>query len=76
MFDINRPPPLPPRRYVDISAFHVLDAAAAQFPSSYSANMQRLPALAAFKSHVQALPRIAAYLKSDRRGFYEGNSMM
>ena len=34
------------------------------------------PALAAFKSHVELLPRVAAYLKSDRRGYYEGNSMM
>jgi hypothetical protein len=64
------------RSYVDIAAFHVLDAAASQFPSAYAANVHRMPALAAFKSHVELLPRVAAYLKSDRRGYYEGNSMM
>jgi len=62
--------------YVDIAMFHVLDAAAHQFPEAYEKCVATLPLLSAFYVSVHSLPRIAAYLASDRRGYYEGNSMM
>ena len=62
--------------YVDIAFFHVLDAAQHQFPEAYAKCVADCPLLPPFYESVKALPRIAEYLASDRRGFFEGNSMM
>mmetsp|Transcript_1693 Transcript_1693/g.2738 ORF Transcript_1693/g.2738 Transcript_1693/m.2738 type:complete len:255 (-) Transcript_1693:294-1058(-) len=62
--------------YVDMGLFHVLCAAESQFPDEYKAQIPDHPLLAQHKDRIAALPRIAEYLASDRRGFFEGNSMM
>ena len=62
--------------YVDIAAFHVIEASASQFPVGYSKLETLYPALAAFRTRIASLPNLAAYLASDRRGLFEGNSMM
>jgi glutathione S-transferase len=62
--------------YVDVALFHVLEAAASQFPEDYSTTVAALPLLSAHRARIAAIPNIAAYLASDRRGFFEGNSMM
>ena len=62
--------------YVDLAAFHALDAAQFQFPEGYKTAINSCPALAAFKERIAARPNISAYLKSPRRGFYAGDSMM
>jgi len=60
--------------YVDLSVFHVVCAAESQFPEAYA--KVEAPALKGFKTRIAELPRIKAYLESDRRGAFEGNSMM
>lgn len=62
--------------YADIAVFHVLCAAESQFAEAYPTLMESCPKLAEFKERVAARPRISEYLKSDRRGHFEGNSMM
>jgi glutathione S-transferase len=62
--------------YVDIGLFHVLDAAKSQFPEAYDKCVATCPLLPQFYDAIKALPRIASYLASDRRGLFEGNSMM
>jgi glutathione S-transferase len=64
--------------YVDIAVFHTLEAAASQFPEGYAKQVadKAIPRLEAFRERIAAVPRIAHYLASDRRGFFEGNSMM
>jgi glutathione S-transferase len=61
--------------YADLSVFHVLCAAESQFPE-YATLIQDCPKLASFKQLVASRPRLAEYLASDRRGKFEGNSMM
>lgn len=60
--------------YVDIAVYQVLRATEAQFPSVYAS----LPfaKLLAFKSRMDARPRIKAYLESSRCLHFCGNSMM
>jgi len=60
--------------YADIAVFHTLCAMEAQFPEAWAA--LQAPLCKAFKTRIAARPRIAAYLASDRRGQFEGNSLM
>mmetsp|Transcript_10248 Transcript_10248/g.19104 ORF Transcript_10248/g.19104 Transcript_10248/m.19104 type:complete len:249 (-) Transcript_10248:275-1021(-) len=62
--------------YVDIAVFHALCAAESQFPERYAQLSQSLPHLVAFKDKIASIPNIAAYLASDRRGLFAGDSMM
>jgi glutathione S-transferase len=62
--------------YVDVAVFHTLEAAASQFPDRFQEISGSTPQLVTFRSTMLSHPRIAAYLASDRRGFFEGNSMM
>ena len=62
--------------YVDLSLWHTLEAATSQFPESYPKIVEDKPLLRAFREQIAAIPRLAAYLQSDRRGHFEGNSMM
>jgi glutathione S-transferase len=62
--------------YVDIAVFHAVEAAASQFATRFAQLVGDLPLLIAHRHRIAALPRIAAYLASTRRGFFEGNSMM
>eukprot|EP01102_Stenamoeba_stenopodia_P007443 TRINITY_DN2082_c0_g3_i1.p1 TRINITY_DN2082_c0_g3~~TRINITY_DN2082_c0_g3_i1.p1 ORF type:complete len:265 (+),score=57.66 TRINITY_DN2082_c0_g3_i1:26-796(+) len=71
--------------YVDIALFHVLDAAQNQFPEAFervvsgstnATSNQPLTNVRLFAKQIRELPRIAAYFASDRRGSFEGNSMM
>jgi glutathione S-transferase len=62
--------------YADIALFHVMMAAESQFPAAFAREVAKLPHIRPFMEQIRALPRIAAYLRSDRRGCFEGNSMM
>ena len=62
--------------FVDVAVFHAIMAADSQFPGRYAEIVADKPRLVAFKEKIMAVPRIAEYLSSDRRGFFEGNSMM
>ena len=62
--------------YVDVALFHVLDAAQSQFPHAFDKAVIDFASLQPFMAKIRALPNVAAYLASDRRGSYEGNSMM
>jgi hypothetical protein len=62
--------------YVDLSLWHTLEAAASQFPESYPKIVEDKPLLRAFREQIGSVPRLAAYMQSDRRGHFEGNSMM
>ena len=62
--------------YVDVAAFHVITAAASQFPAAYDIAVSKTPLLGQHRERISKVPNIAAYLASDRRGFFEGNSMM
>ena len=62
--------------YIDIAVWHTLIAAESQFPDTYGEIAESIPALVQFKGKIGSIPRIQEYLASDRRGFFEGNSMM
>ena len=62
--------------YVDIAVWHTLVAAESQFPETYTEITKNIPTLVQFKNKIGSIPRIQAYLASDRRGTFEGNSMM
>lgn len=62
--------------YVDIAVFHLIEASASQFPGAYAKLQALYPALAAFRTKIANLPNLVAYLSSERRGLFEGNSMM
>lgn len=62
--------------YVDISLFHVLTAAKFQFPEVYAQVSANAPQLERFREQIASVPKIAAYLASDRRGNFGGDSMM
>jgi glutathione S-transferase len=62
--------------YADIALFHVMMAAESQFPAAFAREVANLEHIRPFVEQIKAIPRIAAYLRSDRRGFFEGNSMM
>ena len=64
--------------YVDVGLLHVLMAAQSQFPDTFKDDFlsANYPFLAAFLASMLALPRVAQYLASPRRGSFEGNSMM
>ncbi len=62
--------------YADIAVFHTLMAAESQFPETYEEITKTTPSLVIFKNKIGDIPKIKEYLASDRRGFFEGNSMM
>ncbi len=62
--------------FVDIAAFHAVEASASQFPERYKALVSDVPLLEQHRQKMAALPRLANYLVSPRRGLFEGNSMM
>jgi len=62
--------------YADIALFHALCATESQFNEAYISIVKTCPHLVAFKDRIASRPNIAAYLSSDKRGFFEGNSMM
>jgi glutathione S-transferase len=53
--------------YVDLSAFQVVAGLRYAFPRAMARHERRVPRLAALHDRVAALPRIAAYLASERR---------
>jgi glutathione S-transferase len=55
------------RTYADLSFFQLLAGLEYAFPIAYAREVHKHPALAALRDRVAALPRIAAYLASDRR---------
>ena len=62
--------------YADIAVFHTLMAAESQFPEAWTEITKQTPSLLAFKDKIADIPKIKDYLASDRRGLFEGNSMM
>ncbi len=62
--------------YLDIALWHTLEAAASQFPDVYAKITAETPLLVQFRGKIASMPKIAEYLVSERRGFFEGNSMM
>ena len=53
--------------YVDLAAFQVVEGLHYAFPNAMAAAEPKLPHLLKLSARVAALPRIAAYLASDRR---------
>ena len=53
--------------YVDLSTFQVVAGLRYAFPRAMARHERRVPRLGALHDRVAALPRIAAYLASDRR---------
>jgi glutathione S-transferase len=53
--------------YADLSAFHVVEGLKYAFPRAAAHALSETPRLTALAERVRALPRIAAYLASDRR---------
>jgi glutathione S-transferase len=62
--------------YVDIAVWHTIEATASQFPETWGEISAGTPSLVSFREKIANVPTIAAYMSSDRRGFFEGNSMM
>ena len=61
--------------YVDVMMYHVLTAAASQFPEAWGGN-NAIPHIKAFRERMEALPAIAEFIQSERYRPFEGNSMM
>jgi len=55
------------RSYVDLSLYQLLEGLDYAFPKNYAKHIADKPLLQALRKRVPELPRIAAYLKSDRR---------
>ncbi len=53
--------------YADLSLFQLVEGLRYAFPNAAAKAMERTPKLVALHDRVAALPRIAAYLSSDRR---------
>ncbi|HMI84631.1 MAG TPA: glutathione S-transferase [Polyangiaceae bacterium] len=53
--------------YVDLSMFQVMVGLAYAFPHATAAFAAKIPGLVKLRDHVEARPRIAAYLASERR---------
>ena len=53
--------------YIDLSAFHVVAGLVYAFPKATRRTLAGLPKLTALADRVQALPRLKAYLGSERR---------
>lgn len=62
--------------YVDVAVYHVLNAAENQFPTAFKRIVDETTHLRPYMKRIRELPNVAAYLASDRRGSFEGNSMM
>ena len=62
--------------YVDMAAYHAIDAAESQFPENFAALREEIPNLLALKDYISAIPNVAVYLASERRGLFAGDSMM
>ena len=55
------------RTYVDLSAFQVVEGLRYAFPNAMARLERKIPRLVALRDRVAERPRIAAYLKSERR---------
>jgi glutathione S-transferase len=53
--------------YVDLMMFHLLCGLEYAFPKAYARHIVNTPLLAELKKKVAERPKLAAYLKSDRR---------
>jgi glutathione S-transferase len=53
--------------YVDVALYHLLEGLAHAFPRGYAKTSELMPGLAALRNRAAALPRIRAYLASERR---------
>ena len=53
--------------YADLSLFQIVEGMRYAFPKTAARLEKRLPRVVALHDRVKALPRIAAYLASDRR---------
>ena len=53
--------------YVDLMLFHCLAGLEYAFPKAYARHMAKAPLLADLKKRVAERPKLAAYLKSERR---------
>jgi len=60
--------------YVDLELFHALCATESQFNEAWQT--MEVPLVKAFTAQIAARPRIAEYLKSERRQKFAGDSMM
>jgi glutathione S-transferase len=60
--------------YADVAVYHVLSAAAFQFPEAWEA--ADFPDLKEFVRRIGQIPRLADYLSSPKAKPFEGNSMM
>lgn len=61
--------------YVDIVVYHVLTAAAFQFPEAYE-SYDAIPNIKTFRKRIEQLPQIVNFINSSRYKPFEGNSMM
>ena len=62
--------------YVDVALMHTIMSAASQFPAAFEKVSAETPRVLAHKNKIASEPRLAEYLKSDRRGSFAGDSMM
>jgi glutathione S-transferase len=62
--------------YVDLVVYNAVTAAQVQFPAAWPALAAANPKLVAHRERIAALPKIAAYLASDRCRAWAGDSMM
>ncbi len=60
--------------YADIAVFHVMNAAASQFPEAWA--IAEIPGIKSFQDRMLQFPPLAEYFQSDRLRPFEGNSMM
>lgn len=67
--------PLREHSYVDLSLFQLLAGLDYMFPQRMQALWPQLPLLQALKERVQARPRVAAYLASERRLAFNRNGI-
>jgi glutathione S-transferase len=63
------------RTYVDLSLFQVITGIEYAFPTSFARTAPDHPGLIALRDRVAALPRIAAYLRSERRIPFNANGI-
>jgi len=61
--------------YADLSLFQLLSGLEYAFPKAYAREIEKMPLLTSLKKRVSERPNIAAYLKSDRRVFFNENGI-
>ena len=53
--------------YADLSLFQLIEGLRYAFPKAAARELAKTPGIMAIRDRVAALPRVAAYLQSDRR---------